>query len=153
MIQCSNALEHRGTRKEGSVKFPGIIIGDTYTVERTIEQEDTAGNFWTTEVAELLSTPSLVAMMMEASANLIDHRLPDGFISVGKSAEVTHEHPSVIGATVSVKVEIKSFDGYHIRLKMTASDESGIVGRGSHTRSIVNKKWLLIKLHNRMADL
>ena len=135
------------------MKFPGIIIGDTHTVERTIEQEDTAGNFWTTEVAELLSTPSLVAMMMEASANLIDERLPEGFISVGKSAEVTHEHPTVIGATVSVKVEIKSFDGYHIRLQMTASDESGIVGRGSHTRSIVNKKWLLIKLNHRMANL
>ncbi len=134
------------------MKFPGILIGDTNTVQRTVTKEDAAGNFWTTEVEDLLSTPSMVAMMMEAAANLIDSRLPEGFISVGKSAEVTHEHPSVVGATATVKVEIKSFDGSHIRLKMTATDESGVIGRGSHTRSIVNKKWLLIKLNKRLAE-
>ncbi len=139
--------------QEGYVKFPGIIIGDTHVIERTVRQEDTAGNFWQTDVEDLLSTPSLIAYMMEAAGDLVDSKLPEGFISVGKSAEVTHEQPSVVGATVSVKVEIKSFDGYHIRFKMTATDDSGIIGRGSHVRSIVNKKWLLIKLNKRMTNL
>lgn len=141
------------TAQEEHVKFPGIIIGDTHTIERTIQPEDTAGNFWKTEVGELLSTPSMVAMMQEAAATLIDDKLPEGFISVGKSAEVTHEQPSVVGAHVTVKVEIKSFDGYHIRLTMRATDDSGVVGRGSHVRSIVNKKWLLIKVNKRLASL
>ena len=143
---------HIDTSQEDHVKFPGIIIGDTHTLQRTVRTEDTAGNFWKTDVGELLSTPSLVAMMAEASADLIDSKLPEGFISVGKSAEVTHEQPSVLGATVAVKVEIKSFDGYHIRLQMTATDDSGVVGRGSHVRSIVNKKWLMIKVNKRLAN-
>lgn len=134
------------------MKFPGIVIGDTLTIERTVTREHTVGNYWKTDVEELLSTPSLVEMMIEASVSLIDSHLPEGFISVGKSAEVTHEHPSLSGATVSVKVEIKSFDGYHIRLQMVATDESGVVGRGSHVRSIVNKKWLLIKLNRRLMN-
>jgi predicted thioesterase len=66
---------------------------------------------------------------------------------------VTHEQPSVLGATVTVKVELKSFDGYHLRLQMTAMDDSGVVGRGSHVRSIVNKKWLLIKVNKRLSSL
>jgi predicted thioesterase len=135
------------------VKFPGIIIGDTHSIEKTIAPEDTVGNFWKTDVGDLLSTPSMVAMMQEAAATLIDSKLPDGFISVGKSAEVTHEQPCVVGAHVTVKVEIKSFDGYHIRLQMTAVDDSGVVGRGSHVRSIVNKKWLMIKVNKRLSNL
>lgn len=131
------------------MRFPGIVIGDALTVTRTVTEEDTAGNYWMTDVEKLLSTPGLVAMMIDASTRLIDEKLPDGFISVGKRAEVVHEHPTVVGTPVTLKVEIKAFDGYHIRIKMVAYDDSGIVGRGSHERSIVNKKWMLIKVNKR----
>jgi predicted thioesterase len=131
------------------MRFPGIVIGDVLTVTRTITDADTAGNYWKTDVEKLLSTPGLIAMMIEASTRLIDEKLPDGFISVSKQAEVVHEHPTVVGTPITLKVEIKSFDGYHIRMKMIAHDESGVVGRGSHERSIVNKKWMLLKVNKR----
>lgn len=135
------------------MKFPGIIIGDVLTVQKTVSEKDVTDNFWTTHIENLFSTPSLVAMMQEAAVQLIDEKLPEGFISVGKSAEVTHEQPTVLGATINLKVEIKSFDGYHIRLKMVTYDESGIVGRGSHVRSIVNERWMKIKVQKRAARL
>jgi len=135
------------------MRFPGIIIGDTLTVRRAVEEKDTTDNFWTTHIEHLLSTPALVAMMQEASVALIDEKLPEGFISVGKSSEITHEQPTVVGAVISLKVEIKSFDGYHIRLKMIAYDDSGIVGRGVHVRSIVNEKWMKLKVQQRIMKL
>lgn len=135
------------------MKFPGIIIGDTLTIHKTVEEDDTVGNHWSMDIDKLLSTPALVSMMIEASTQLIDAKLPDGFMSVGKRAEVTHENPSVLGAHVGLKVEIKSFDGYHITLKMTAYDDAGIVGRGSHVRSIVNRHWTQLKVARRVASL
>jgi predicted thioesterase len=135
------------------MRFPGIIIGDTLTIQKTVTENDTTDNFWTTHIENLFSTPSLVAMMQEAAVRLIDEKLPEGFISVGKSAEVTHEQPTVLGARLSRKVEIKSFDGYHVRLKMLAYDDSGIVGRGSHVRSIVNERWMKVKVQKRIASL
>jgi predicted thioesterase len=135
------------------MRFPGIIIGDTLTIQKTVTENDTTDNFWTTHIENLFSTPSLVAMMQEAAVRLIDEKLPEGFISVGKSAEVTHEQPTVLGARLSLKVEIKSFDGYHVRLKMLAYDDSGIVGRGSHVRSIVNERWMKVKVQKRIASL
>jgi len=135
------------------MKFPGIIIGDTLTIQKTVSESDTSGNFLPADVEDLFSTPALVAMMMEASVKLVDERLPDGFISVGKSAEVTHDYPTVLGANITVKVEIKSFDGYHVDLKMTARDESGVIGRGTHTRSIVNKRWMQMKVQKRISSL
>ncbi len=45
--------------------------------------------------------------MIEASVKLIDSKLIEGFISVGKKVSVTHEKPTAIGETVSINVEIK----------------------------------------------
>jgi fluoroacetyl-CoA thioesterase len=134
------------------MKFPGIVLGDRHLVRRIVNEEDTAGNYWNTDVGKLLSTPSLVAMMIESCVELVDSRLPEGFMSVGKSAQVTHEAPTVLGATVSMIVEIESFDGYHIRLRMEASDESGLIGTGYHERSIVNAQWMRLKITRRLTD-
>ena len=92
-------------------------------------------------------------MMMEASVGLIDSTLPDGFVSVGKSASVTHEQPTVLGANLNLEVRITKFDGYHIHLEMTASDDSGLVGRGEHVRSIVNRRWLELKVNKRLMRI
>lgn len=134
------------------MKFPGIIVGESYTLNRTVSESDTAGNYWDSDVGQLLSTPSIVAMMIEASTRLVDPRLPDGFMSVGKSAAVVHEHPAVLGALVTMTVEIESFDGYHIGIKMEAFDESGQVSHGAHTRSIVNAHWMRLKIAKRLSD-
>jgi len=36
---------------------------------------------------------------------------------------------------------------------MTASDESGLVSTGTHVRSIVNKRWLQVRIHRRLENL
>lgn len=135
------------------MRFPGIVIGDVLTKQRTIEESDTTDNFWTTHIEYLLSTPALVAMMQEASVELIDKKLPGGFISVGKSAEITHDQPTVVGAVITIKVVNESFDGYHIKVRMIAYDDTGIVARGSHVRSIVNEKWMRLKVQKRIMSL
>lgn len=134
------------------MKFPGIVIGDTITLQKTVCEEDTVGNHWSLDIEKLLSTPGLMSMMIEASTELIDKKLPDGFMSIGKSAEIVHEHPSVLGAHLGVRVVITAFDGYHITLTMTAYDEGGIVGHGMHTRSIVNRHWTQLKIARRVAS-
>ncbi len=135
------------------MKFPGIVVGNALTLQKTVSESHTSDNYFDTGVEKLCSTPSLVSMMMEASVELIDPALPDGFVSVGKSACVTHEQPTVLGANLSLKVQITEFDGYHIHLKMTAYDESGLVGRGEHVRSIVNRRWLEMKVNKRLMSV
>jgi fluoroacetyl-CoA thioesterase len=135
------------------MKFPGIQVGKSFTLRHSVARADTHGNHLPDDVQSLLSSPGLAGLMIRASSDLIDPLLPDGFMSVGKSISITHEHPSVIGARVELTVSIVEFDGYHVGLEMTASDESGLVGTGSHTRSIVNKRWLQIRIHRRIENL
>ena len=90
----------------------------------------------------LLATPSLVGLMIEASVKLIDSKLIEGFISVGKKVSVIHEKPTTIGETVSINVEITEINNNRYHLVMNAYDESGLIGTGEHIRTIVNERWM-----------
>ena len=135
------------------MKFPGIQVGMSHSIHHTVTQADTYGSYLPEDVQSLLSSPGLAGLMIQASFTLVNPLLPDGFISVGKGVSITHEHPSVVGATVNLTVTISEFDGYHVTFSMTADDESGLVGTGTHVRSIVNKRWLEIGIHRRMEKL
>lgn len=131
--------------------FPGITIGASRTIQHVVDHGDTAGNSLPDDIEPLLSSSGLIALVVDTSVGLIDPLLPDGFISIGKSSSITHEHPSVLGAALSLSVTITAFDGYHITLKVVASDATGVVATGTHVRSIVNKHWLQIRVAGRAA--
>ena len=133
------------------MKFPGITIGLSRTIHHTVDHRDTSGNHLPEDLEPMLSSSGLVNLTIRAAVELVDPLLPDGFISIGKSSAVTHEHPSVLGAHLDLTVTVTAFDGYHITLKLVASDETGIVGSGTHVRSIVNKHWLQIRVAGRAA--
>ncbi len=135
------------------LKTPEIKVGSNITIQRTVKQEDTAIHYGSGKLDNLLASPSLVALMIEASVKLIDEELPEGLITVGKMTKIVHENPTVLGETVSVKVEVKDYDGNKILLDMVAYDEIGMIGRGNHERIIVNKKGLLKKAKDRIENL
>lgn len=131
------------------INIPTIPIGESLTIQKKITEEDTALNYGSGQLENLLATPSLVALMIEASAKLLDAHLPVGYITVGQMAQVIHEKPTVLGETVSVKVEITAFDGNKVQLAMHAFDEVGQIGLGTHVRAVVNKSALLTKANER----
>ena len=130
-----------------------IKKGIYFVIQKEIKEEDTALNYGSGRLENLLATPSLVGLMIEASVKLIDDHLPKGMITVGKTTHIEHEKPTGLGATVSVKVEVEDFDGVKILLTMVAYDEIGVIGRGYHERWIVNKNSLLQKATERAEKL
>lgn len=135
------------------MKEPDLKIGDSLTVQKTVMPADAAQKHGTGSLTELLGTPSLVDLMIEAAVKLIDPKLEEGFISVGKKTSITHENPSIIGETITLKVEIEKYEHHRITVEMTAWDELGIIGTGKHSRTIVNDEWLMIKLKRQRVKL
>ncbi len=135
------------------MNFPGIKIGLTRTVSHTVEQRDTARSVLPHDVEPLLSPSGLVALVGEAATAIVDPLLPDGFVSVAKSFSVTHEHPSVIGASLAMTVSVTGFDGHHITFDIVAADELGVVATGTHVRSIANHRWLRMRIAARAGEL
>lgn len=126
-----------------------INIGDSFTIQKKVTIEDTALNYGSGKLEKLLATPSLVALMIEGSSMLLDDKLENGLITVGKSISVSHNKPTILGGTVSVKITIDNIKGPIIYLKIKAFDEVGEIGYGEHTRVVVNKNKLLEKASNR----
>ena len=129
--------------------FARLYVGMSYTLQKKITIDDTALNYGSGKVQELFATPRLIAFMIEASAQLIDPTLPDGFVSVGNQVSVDHFKPTLQGATVTIEVKITGFEEGRYIFEMIAYDEFGQIGNGRHARSIVNYSSLLDKAHAR----
>jgi len=142
-------------RKGGDmmIQTPKFKVGESYTIQKHVTETDTALNYGSGQLENLFATPSLVAMMIEASARLLDQQLPEGFISVGKSVHADHRKPTTLGETVTVKVTIDESTGNMVKLSMEAFDEVGPIGTGEHVRFVVNKKSLLGRANQREEAL
>jgi fluoroacetyl-CoA thioesterase len=134
------------------IDIPKYEVGSNIIIQKTVGKDDTGLNFGSGKLDTLFATPSLVALMIEAAVELVDGKLPEGLVSICRTAEVTHENTTILGETVSIKVEVEHINGNHIFLKMLAYDETGTIGTGSTERIIVNENALLNKA-NKRAEL
>jgi predicted thioesterase len=130
-----------------------VKVGQARTIQKVVQESDTSAYFGSGQLEKLFATPSLVALMIKASVELIDPTLPEGFISVGKSSHVVHSQPTILGETVSVTVTVTEKEGDRIMLEMTAFDETGVIGTGTHERYVVNKQALFRKVKERIGQL
>lgn len=125
------------------LSMPNIKIGESITIQKKVTESDTAINYGSGKLDNLFATPSLVALMIEASSQLLDGSLEEGFITVGKTVKVIHEKPTILGQTISLKVTIEAYESNMIKIDMEAFDEIGKIGSGYHERMVVNKSKLL----------
>jgi len=135
------------------IKIPHYERGESVTVQRTVTEDETAMHYGSGKLETLFAIPALLEMMLEAGAELVDAKLPEGYISVGKKAMVDHTEPTVMGEKVTVKVSVDHVEGNYVYLTMEAYDEVGKIGKGENTRVILNQKGLLNRAQYRVAAL
>lgn len=132
--------------------FDEIRVGMTLTLQKKVGVEDTALNYGSGKIENLLATVRLVAFMIEASAQLMDPHLPEGYGSIGHHVEVDHFKPTMIGATVTVEVKLSAIENGRYIITMRAYDEYGQIGVGKNTRSIVSLERLMQKAEDRERE-
>ena len=130
-----------------------LTPGLTLTVQKKVGEGDTSKHYGSGTLGDVFATPSLVALMIEASAKLVDENLDEGFISVGKMSQVVHEQPTLLGESVSVMVTVREADRYRVLLDMEAYDEVGLIGTGVHERIIVARGAFFTKADERAGKL
>lgn len=135
------------------VYIPRLQIGTTVIVQKKIEREDTALKFGSGKLDNLLATPTLVALAIEAAVKAVDDKLPEGFVTAAKYLEISHDQPTIMGMTVSVKAVLKVQEGNNLIFDVEAFDEVGVIGRGKFVRTIVNKNSLIGKAKERAFRL
>lgn len=85
-----------------------------------------------------LATPTMIALMENASVDAIAGSLAPGLSSVGTHVDVTHLAPTPVGMRVVAQARLDSVEGRRLTFSVTARDEAGDIGRGMHERYVID---------------
>jgi len=96
------------------------------------------------------ATPAMLALMEKAACEAIKLLLNEGETTVGTSLNVAHVAATPVGMTVSATAELLERDGRKFIFKVTASDEIGIIGEGTHERFCVLSQKFTDKTYSKL---
>ena len=91
----------------------------------------------------VFATSRMVALMELAAARVLRPHLLAGELSVGVTVDVIHTAATPPGATVTATAKYVGRDGKLFLFEVSAADNAGEVGRGTHKRAIVTTERLL----------
>ena len=129
-----------------------LTIGMHHTVQKLLDESETAAHYGRGSLANLIATPAFVSLIIDASIAMTKGRLPDGFVTVGTSFTFTHDAPTCLGMTLRVKSTLIEISGDTLTFDILASDDYGSIGRGRHQRTVVNRERLFERARKRLNN-
>lgn len=121
-----------------------IEIGMRARAEAVVSQQNvalTAGS----GTLPVFATPWMCALMEEAAWKAIASELDEGDSSVGTKLSISHLSATPIGVKVWAESEVTAVNGKQVEFKVSAYDEAGLIGEGTHQRFIVTDERFLAK--------
>ena len=128
-----------------------ILIGTKCQLEQTVTQELTAASIGSGALP-VFGTPFMAAMMENAALTALQSFLEEGLGSVGTRLDITPDAPTPIGMKVFAEAEIVSVseNGKMVDFRVSAWDEKGPIGKGTHTRAIIGNEKFLTKCNSKL---
>lgn len=126
-----------------------ITVGMKGEVSTLVEREDTAKEVGSGSLL-VYATPCMVALMEGAACEAIEEALDDSKTTVGTELTLQHLSATPVGLEVRAEAEVTAVEGKVITFAVTAYDEAGEIGRGTHKRVIVNTQKFLEKAYNKL---
>ncbi len=109
--------------------------------EITVTAENTAKAMGSGTL-DVFATPAMIALMEETSWRSIAPFLEEGEGTVGTELAVKHVSATPVGMKVRCESRLQEVDGRRLVFQVSAYDEAGLIGEGSHERFIVkNEKF------------
>lgn len=127
-----------------------IEIGLKGRAETVVNESNTAAAMGS-GLVPVFATPAMIALMEQAAASSLLPYLEEGQGSVGIHLDVSHESATPIGLKVWAESEVAAVDGKQITFTVTAYDEAGLIGRGTHKRACITVDRFLAKTEQKKA--
>ncbi|MCD7946870.1 MAG: thioesterase family protein [Oscillospiraceae bacterium] len=125
-----------------------ITVGTIGRAETIVTTENTADAVGS-GLVPVFATPFMVAIMENAAVEACLPGLEDGQGTVGTRINVSHDAATPVGMRVWAEAEVTAVDGKKISLTVTAFDEAGPIGKGTHERYIITVERFLQKAQQR----
>lgn len=90
------------------------------------------------QLPPVYSTPDMIRLMETAAFQALQPYCEGDEITVGTSVHVEHRAASGIGTRVKAEAVVESFDGRFYTVRVSATDGSQEIGRGTVGRAVVS---------------
>ena len=126
-----------------------IIVGMKGEASTLVEREDTAAEVGSGSLL-VYATPCMVALMEGAACEAINEALGEDQSSVGISLNIEHLSATPVGLEVRAEAEVIAVEGKIITFALTAYDEAGKIGEGTHKRCVISAQKFLDKAYAKL---
>jgi fluoroacetyl-CoA thioesterase len=122
------------------MKPQSIPLGSKAEVVQVVTQDDLASILGEVDdiFPKVFATSKMVALMEIAASRVLKKFLLNSECSVGIEVNINHVSPTSIGAKVRAQAILIEIVDHIFTFTVKAFDESGLIGEGTHKRSIVD---------------
>lgn len=115
-----------------------LPVGTKGKTETIVTEDMTALKVGSGE-AMVLATPVMAALMEKAAQDSVKTLIEEGKTTVGTALSIHHVSATPVGMRVWAETEVTavSENGRMITFAVSAYDEKGLIGEGTHERAIV----------------
>ena len=95
------------------------------------------------------ATPAMISLMEKSAYESVQSLLEEGSGTVGTLMNIQHISATPVGMKVTAESELIAIDGRNLTFKVTAFDEVGKIGEGTHERFIINNEKFRAKTNSK----
>lgn len=126
-----------------------IKVGESFTKEIIVTEQLLALTVGSGDV-KVYATPMMICLMEDVSASYLKQFLDESTTSVGTMISSTHISATPVGMKVTAKATVTAIDGKKVCFDIEASDEKGLIGKGTHERFILNREKFEAKTQEKL---
>lgn len=93
----------------------------------------------------VFATPMMTLLMENAASEMCLPHLAEGEGTVGTHLDISHDSATPIGMKVWAEAKLVAIDGRALSFEVTAYDEKGPIGKGTHQRFIIKNERFMEK--------
>ena len=99
----------------------------------------------------VFATPAMIALCEGCCAESVEDQLDEGMTSVGTKVDIEHVAASPLGASILCKSKLVAVDGRRLDFEVEVFDNAGSIGKGKHTRFIVDADKFVTKTYAKLG--
>ena len=126
-----------------------ITVGMSGRTENVVERADTALEVGSGSLL-VYATPCMVALMEGAACEAIAAAVAEEKTTVGIEMNISHISATPVGMEVYAEAVVTAVEGNTITFSVTAYDEAGKIGEGTHKRAIITTQRFLDKVYSKI---
>ncbi|MBP5606599.1 MAG: thioesterase family protein [Ruminiclostridium sp.] len=126
-------------------------IGIKGELTETVTEEKTAAAVGSGDL-RVYATPAMAALMEKTAMLSVADTLESGKTTVGTRLDIEHSSASPVGAQITCMSELIKAEGRRLVFVVTASDNAGEIGKGTHERFIVDAERFFDKTSAKLEE-